>query len=158
MRSLDDIAVLLAFFEARRGQLYAFRWKDWADFKSSKPSNDIDLRDQALGLGDGVTKAWPLSKTYHSGQARYTRPIKKPVPGSVKVALGGDPLQEGLHFEVDFVGGRLLFDHAPAEGTEITAGFEFDVPVRFDTDGIKTSVESFQAGTVPHVPVIEVRL
>ena len=158
MRSLDDIAVLLAFFEARRGQLYAFRWKDWADFKSSKPSNDIDLRDQALGLGDGVTKAWPLSKTYHSGQARYTRPIKKPVPGSVKVALRGDPLQEGLHFEVDFVGGRLLFDHAPAEGTEITAGFEFDVPVRFDTDGIKTSFESFQAGTVPHVPVIEVRL
>ena len=80
------------------------------------------------------------------------------MPGSVKVALGGDPLQEGLHFEVDFVGGRLLFDHAPAEGTGITAGFEFDVPVRFDTDGIKTSVESFQAGTVPHVPVIEVRL
>ena len=111
-----------------------------------------------MGLGDGVTKAWPLSKTCHSGKARYTRPIKKPVPGSVKVALGGDPLQEGLHFEVDFVGGRLLFDHAPAEGTEITAGFEFDVPVRFDTDGIKTSVESFQAGTVPHVPVIEVRL
>lgn len=78
--------------------------------------------------------------------------------GSVQVALGGDLLQEGLHFEVDFAYGRILFDHAPAEGTEITAGFEFDVPVRFDTDEIQTSVENFQAGTVPHVPVIEVRL
>lgn len=158
MRSLDDIAILLAFFEARRGQLYAFRWKDWADFKSSKPSNDTDVRDQTIGLGDGVTKTWPLSKSYRSGLARYTRPIKKPVLGSVQVALGGDLLQEGPHLEVDFAHGRILFDHAPTEGTEITAGFEFDVPVRFDTDEIQTSVENFQAGTVPHVPVIEVRL
>lgn len=116
------------------------------------------MRDQTIGLGDGVTKTWPLSKSYRSGLARYTRPIKKPVLGSVQVALGGDLLQEGLHFEVDFAYGRILFDHAPAEGTEITAGFEFDVPVRFDTDEIQTSVENFQAGTVPHVPVIEVRL
>ncbi|MEM6307067.1 MAG: DUF2460 domain-containing protein, partial [Pseudomonadota bacterium] len=41
---------------------------------------------------------------------------------------------------------------------EITAGFEFDVPVRFDTDQIVTSVSHFQAGEVPNVPVVEVRL
>ena len=54
--------------------------------------------------------------------------------------------------------GVVTFAHPPNQGTEITAGFEFDVPVRFDADSIQTSVASFKAGDLPNVPVIEVRV
>ena len=84
--------------------------------------------------------------------------ITKPVAGTVAVAVGGDVMQEGVHFAVDTVAGAVDFTDVPPPGARITAGFEFDVPVRFDIDRIQTSVASFQAGDVPNVPVVEVRL
>jgi uncharacterized protein (TIGR02217 family) len=97
-------------------------------------------------------------KTYWSGEQYYRRPIKKPVAGSVKVGVEQDELQEGLDYEVDANSGIITFAHPPDPEMKIYAGYEFDVPVRFDTDRILTSVESFQAGQVPSVPVIEVRI
>ncbi|MEP5154346.1 DUF2460 domain-containing protein [Planktotalea sp.] len=158
LRAMDDVDEVLSFFEARRGQMFAFRWKDWSDFKSCKPSATVAYEDQLIGIGDGVTKEFQLSKTYRSGEASYTRVIAKPVSGTVKVGVAGDPQQEAIHFNVDTETGLILFERAPDEGREITAGFEFDVPVRFDTDRIHTSVASFQAGEVPSIPVVEVRL
>ncbi len=158
MRSLDDIETLIAFFEARRGQLFGFRWKDWSDFKSCLPNADPTYEDQVIGIGDGLQKAWPLSKVYRSGGHEYVRPIQKPVAGSVKIGIGGDLKQESIHFTVDLTTGIVTFSTAPDIGAEITAGFEFDVPVRFDTDRVQTSVASFKAGDVPNVPVVEVRV
>ena len=82
LRSLDDLETLIAFFEARRGQLHAFRWKDWADWKSSAPSQPTAPTDQRLGLGDGITTAFQLKKRYRSGEQDYWRPIAKPVAGT----------------------------------------------------------------------------
>ncbi|MGO4915422.1 phage distal tail protein, Rcc01695 family [Pseudogemmobacter sp. W21_MBD1_M6] len=158
MRSLDDVEMLIAFFEARRGQMFGFRWKDWADFKSGKASVAPQFQDQVIATGDGSVAVFQLNKTYRSGLQSYTRPIAKPVAGSVKIGIQGDPMREGVEFEVDTATGLVSFAHPPDEGVEITAGFEFDVPVRFDTDRIQTSVASFQAGDVPNVPVIEVRV
>lgn len=158
MRSLDDVELLIAFFEARQGQLYGFRWKDWSDYKSGKASNDPHFEDQVFAIGDGVTAAFPLNKTYASGEASYVRPITKPVLGSVTIGIQGDQMQETIHFDVDTATGIVTFDHPPDEGVEVTAGYEFDVPVRFDTDRIQASVASFQAGQVPNVPVVEVRI
>jgi uncharacterized protein (TIGR02217 family) len=76
----------------------------------------------------------------------------------VRVSVGRQPLPEGLEWTLDAVMGVVTFSHAPGVGAEVRAGFEFDVPVRFDTDRIQTSVASFQAGEVPNVPVVEVRL
>ena len=158
MRSLDDIEALIAFFEARRGQLFGFRWKDWADYKSCAASAAPQAGDQRIGFGDGVTQYFQLTKTYRSGPAEYVRPIAKPVTGTVRVAVAGDPLREGAHFALDDATGVVKLYAVPPEGAEITAGYEFDVPVRFDTDRIHTSVASFRAGEVPDVPVVEVRL
>lgn len=158
LRSLDDVEALIAFFEARRGQLHAFRWKDWSDFRSCRPSVKVTPFDQTLGRGDGVTTEFALVKTYVSGDQTYARPVVKPVAGTVQVALAGDPKAETVEFEVNAATGMVRFASAPDIGVLITAGFEFDVPVRFDTDRIQTSVGSFQAGDVPNVPVIEVRL
>ncbi|WP_171179435.1 DUF2460 domain-containing protein [Ruegeria sp. HKCCD8929] len=158
MRSLDDIETLIAFFEARQGQMYGFRWKDWSDFKSGLASGDVAFGDQVIAQGDGMKTVFPLVKTYRSGEFSYARPIVKPVQGTVRIGIEQDEMREAMDFEVDLTSGLVTFATPPAESVQITAGFEFDVPVRFDTDRIQTSVASFQAGDVPNVPVVEVRI
>jgi uncharacterized protein (TIGR02217 family) len=158
MRSLDDIEVLIAFFEARRGQLFGFRWKDWSDYKSCGARAEPTYRDQLIAQGDGTSTDFQLVKTYRSGDATYERPITKPVSGTVRLGIAQDEMREGVDYEIDLTTGLVRFSHAPAADLDITAGYEFDVPVRFDTDRIQTSVASFQAGDVPNVPVVEVRV
>ncbi|MFC3180087.1 phage distal tail protein, Rcc01695 family [Cypionkella sinensis] len=158
LRSLEDVDALLAFFEARRARLHAFRWKDWSDFKSCGGNQAIAATDQLIGVGDGVTTAFALKKAYLSGTASYIRPIAKPVAGTVIVAIANDPKVEGLEFSVDAATGIVSFTTPPDIGALITAGYEFDVPVRFDADVIQTSVASFRAGDVPNVPIVEVRI
>lgn len=157
MRSLDDVGELIAFFEARRGQLHGFRWKDWADYRSGRASSELSFRDQVIGRGDGTTTVFQLSKTYVSGEQSYTRPVTKPVPRSVLAGVQDDELTFEVHYDVDALTGLITFAEPPDAETEVTAGFEFDVPVRFDTDVILTSVANFQAGEVPDVPVVELR-
>lgn len=158
LRSLDDLAELIAFFEARQGQLYGFRWKDWADFKSCAPSAVPASSDQLIGTGDGASVGFQLSKTYASGGASYVRPVTKPVSGSVLVEVDGIPLTEGSGFSVDTVTGIVTLQTVPGVGQDVRAGFVFDVPVRFDTDRIHVSAGAFNAGQVPDVPVVEVRV
>lgn len=158
LRSLDDLEALIAFFEARRGQLHGFRWKDWADYRSAPASRAVGPLDQEIGTGDGERTGFGLVKTYRSGAQDYARAIAKPVLGTVRVAVAGDPKVEGLEWAVDPATGIVTFASPPERGTRITAGFEFDVPVRFATDRIEVSVASFRAGEVPSVPVLEVRL
>ncbi|WP_425083006.1 phage distal tail protein, Rcc01695 family [Ruegeria profundi] len=158
MRSLDDIETMISFFEARQGQMYGFRWKDWSDYKSGSATADVDHGDQVIARGDGECTEFQLVKTYSSGGVSYVRPITKPVLGTVRLGLDQDAMREGVDYEVDLARGVVSFVAPPPEQVEITAGFEFDVPVRFDTDKIQTSVASFQAGDVPNVPVVEVRV
>ncbi|MCB1372261.1 MAG: DUF2460 domain-containing protein [Rhodobacteraceae bacterium] len=158
VRSLDDMAEVIAFFEARHGQLHGFRWKDWTDWKSCRPSAEPGIFDQKIGTGDGTTTVFQLSKSYASGSQSYVRPISKPVDGSVRLAVGGQEIFEGPDFGVDTSTGRVSFAVAPGQGVLVSAGFAFDVPVRFDTDRIATSLAGFSAGEIPSIPVIEVRV
>jgi uncharacterized protein (TIGR02217 family) len=158
LRSLDDIAALIAFFEARRGQLYGFRWKDWSDFKSCTPSQSPQLQDQAIAVADGVQTVFQLTKTYGSAAHAYTRPIAKPVDGTVVIGVAGVEQTPDLDFVVATDTGEVTFTDPPMAGAPITAGYEFDVPVRFDTDAIRASMATFEAGEVPDVPVVEIRI
>lgn len=158
MRSLDDLQDVIAFFEARGGQLHGFRWKDWTDFKSGRPSAPVLPTDQVVGSGDGATRSFQLVRRYTSGAVSYVRPVRKPVAGTVKVAVAGAELAVGGPVSVDAVTGMVTFLTPPATGAVVTAGFEFDVPVRFDTDRIEVSLAAFAAGEAPAVPVVEVRI
>ena len=158
LRSMDDLDVLIAFFEARRGKLHAFRWKDWSDFKSSRPSLALSPNDQEIGRGNGVTLEFQLIKTYASGGYSYVRPIRKPVLSSVRIAIANDPKVEGVEYIVDHATGLITFVTPPDIEAQVSAGYEFDVPVRFDTDILQTTFATFEAGEVPDVPVVEVRL
>lgn len=151
VRALDDAAALVAFFEARRGRLRGFRFKDFADFKSSAPSVGVAATDQALGVGDGATAAFQLVKAYGD----FAREVRKPVAGTVVCALDGAPTSA---FAVDAATGVVTFDTPPGVGVAVSAGFEFDTPVRFDADRIDVTLEGFEAGRVVAVPLIEIRV
>ncbi|MDX2259406.1 MAG: DUF2460 domain-containing protein [Hyphomicrobiaceae bacterium] len=160
VRSLDDLNAVIAFFEERRGRLYGFRWRDPVDFKSCAPSATPAPSDQTIGTGDGSTATFQLVKRYGSAFAPWTRRVRKPVDGSVVVAVDGITQVMGTACLADATTGVVTFlsGHIPADGAVVTAGFLFDVPVRFDTDRLEISLTDFGAGAVPSIPVSEVRL
>ena len=158
LSSSDDVETVLAFFEARRGQLYGFRWKDWSDYRSAPPSQEIDSQNQIIGAGDGESLQFQLCKHYRSSEYSYCRAITKPVEGTVQIAIGDEVQRQGTNYEIDPTTGIVTFQRAPDIGVPVLAGFEFDVPVRFDSDLIQASAAAFRAGNVPSIPVVEVRL
>jgi uncharacterized protein (TIGR02217 family) len=157
VRTLGDLSDLIAFFEARRGRLHGFRFRDFADWRSCAPATAPSAADQTIGVGDGATNAFALVKTYGDGDYAYARPIRKPVSGSVLVAVGGAALALDA-YSVNTVTGVVTLATPPASLSAVTAGFEFDTPVRFDTDRLEASLEGFGAGRLVHAPLIEVAL
>lgn len=157
--TLDQLHAIIAFFEERRGRLHGFRWRDSADWKSCAPQAAVSGLDQIIGIGSGSTTTFQLTKIYGSSYAPWTRIIAKPVAGSVMIAVAGIAKTIGTHFTVDATSGTLTFlaGQIPAAGQVITAGFEFDCPVRFDTDKLEVNVQGFRHGAIPHIPIIEVR-
>lgn len=156
IRRADDLAAVIAFFEARNGRLRGFRFKDWADYRSCAPSGTPAALDQPIGTGSGSATTFQLSKRYTSGSRTWVRPITKPVAGTVLIALGAIVQPSG--WSVDPTTGIVTFGTAPAPGVAVTAGFEFDVPVRFDTDNLDVTLDFERLGTIQSIPLIEVRL
>jgi len=156
VRSLDELHAVIAFFEERRGRLHGFRWKDHADFKSCPPQADISPLNQPLGTGDGTTASFQLVKSYGAGLRNYLRTITKPVAGSVRLAVNGT---ETTFFTTDITTGLVTFTagHIPPAGVVLTAGFAFDVPVRFDTDHLAINLASFAAGQIPDIAIVEIK-
>ena len=154
VKSLDDLAAVIAFFEARNGRLNAFRFKDWSDFKSCAPGATPSPLDQPIGTGDGHTTTFQLVKVYSSGPSSWTRAIRKPVAGTVRFAVAGSERTSG--FGVDTTSGLVTFATAPAAGAAISAGFEFDTPARFDSDTLSVNLTNFRAGDIAHIPLVEV--
>lgn len=138
---------LIAFFRARRGKAIGFRYKDWSDFEGI---------NEQLGVGDDVTVNFQLVKIYASGSVAVSRDITKPVVGTINIYV--DSILQVSGVNVDTTTGIVTFDTAPASAEVITADFEFDVPVRFDTDELQLSLDSFDAGSWKNIPLIEVRI
>ncbi len=151
VRTLDELHALIAFYEARRGKLIGFRFRDPFDFKSCAPSALPAPMDQALGEGDGAETTFQLVKAFGD----YARPIAKPVGGSVRVAVDGAELAPAA-FSVDATTGAVMLLTPPPVGAAVTAGFMFDTPVRFDVDRLDLSLDGFGAGRALSVAMIEI--
>ena len=141
VRSLADLREVVGFFEARRGSLTAFRFRDPLD----------DALDGEFARGDGATRTFRLVKRYGEGPDAYERPITHPRPGTVEVAVDGEPVVASID------GGTIELAEPPANGASITARCRFDVPVRFDCEHLVVSIAAFEAGEVPTIPLVEVR-
>lgn len=159
IKSIADLYQVIAFFEERRGRLYGFRWQDKTDQKSCAPDAAPAASDQSVGTGDGAMASFQLKKTYGSAFAPYERAITKPVLGSVLIAVDGVVQVESTDYVVDTTNGIVTFlpGREPPAGSAITAGYEYDVPVRFDTDELKIDLSSFEAGKIQNIPVVEIR-
>lgn len=156
LHSAADVATLLAFFHARAGRARGFRLRDWSDYTSSSDGISASaFTDQTIGAGDGSTQAFQLKKTYASGAVNHVRNIKKPVTGSATIGLNGVAQASG--WTLDATTGVVTFTTAPASGVAVTAGFTFDVPVRFDTDQLALSAEDFAQMHI-QIPIVELRV
>jgi uncharacterized protein (TIGR02217 family) len=158
VRSVGDLYAVVAFFEARGGALNGFRFRDPLDHASGAPGKPVTMLDQPLGTGDGVTARFQLVKTYGDRAGQWVRTIAKPVEGTVLLAVQGRAQAAGVDYTLDAVTGVVTFKpgRIPAAGQAITAGFEFDVPVRFATDRLEVSLEAFEAGRIPTIPLMEI--
>ena len=116
--------------------------------------------DQPIGTGNGATAAFQLRKTYGSAFNPWTRDIRKPVAGTVLIAVAGVVQTPGTAYTVNHTTGIVTFQpgHIPLASQAITAGFEFDVPVRFDTDKLEINIQGFRHGAIPSIPIVEIRL
>ncbi len=158
--SEQDVATLTAFFRDRRGAARGFRFRDPFDASSAGGEGTPTPLDQRIGTGDGVQTRFALVRAY--GDAQHGPPqlrrITRPVAQSVLIAVGGVPQANGPAGGWTLAPlGHIDFAVPPPAGAAITAGFRFDVPVRFASDRLEVSRATFAAGEVPSVPLIELR-
>ncbi|WP_417667336.1 TIGR02217 family protein [Roseibium sp.] len=158
IRSLKDLRAVLELFEKARGRLYGFRFRDPFDHSTRSDGATPSAFDQQIGSGDGNTDRFQVIKTYGADVATYDRQIRLLDPASLKVAVDGTEQSLGTDVSHDPETGELVFAAAPPEGAQVTAGFLFDVPVRFDTDRLEVSLTHFEAGDIPSIPLIEIRI
>jgi uncharacterized protein (TIGR02217 family) len=147
LKNQTQLNALVSFFRARKGRAYGFRFKDWTDYK---------VFAQSLGTGDGTNKNFQLVKSYASGGVGEVRTITKPVQGTVKPYLNG--VQQTSGWSVNTTTGVLTFVTAPAQGVVVIADFEFDVPVRFDTDSMAVTIEQIDLHQWSDIPIVEIRI
>ena len=142
-----DMDTVIAFFRARFGKAYGFRFKDWSDYQGV---------GQVIGTGNGTLTAFQLIKTYVSGSNSYVREIKKPVSGTVKIYLNAVLQSSG--FAIDLTTGIVTFTTAPGNTVVVSADYEFDVPVRFDTDALAVRADAPGVFVWDSIPIVETRI
>lgn len=147
VKTQSQLDVLIAFFRARQGRAYGFRFKDWSDYSAT---------GENIGTGDGVETQFQLTKAYVSGSTTVQRDIKKPVDNSVSIYVDSVLQESGL--TVDITNGMVTFTSPPAASAVITADFEFDVPVRFDTDRLSAILDSYGVNSWNDIGIVEIRI
>lgn len=147
VKNATQLASLIAFFRARKGRAYGFRFKDWSDFRGE---------GEVLGTGNAVQMQFQLVKRYLSGGVQETRAITKPVSGTVQVYKNAVLQTTGVSVNHDT--GVVTFAAAPASGHVVAANFEFDVPMRFDTDRLEATLDSYGTHSWNDIPLVEVRV
>lgn len=159
IRRQEHVYEVLSLFEACEGQVHTFPYRDRIDFKSSSPFNEPQSNDVLLGTGDGTTAAFQLRKGYTAGSTTVYRTILLPVSGTLLVEVAGVLKTEPTHYTVNYNTGIITFTggNIPTAGQLVKAGFEFYTKVRFDTDELNISYEGFRVGSIPNIPLIEVR-
>lgn len=148
VKTQAQLDALIAFFRARKGKAYSFRFKDWTDYR---------VQGQVIGTGNGSLSVFQLIKTYLSGGVVETRVITKPVAGTLKIYVGG-VLQSVGAYSVNWNTGVVSFTSPPASVVSISADFEFDVPVRFDTDQLAATIDAYGVNSWRDIPLVEVRV
>lgn len=151
----SQLDALIEFFHAVAGMGHGFRFKDWHDYKSCISTGTLAFTDQVIGTGDGAETEFQLKKTYTKGALSRVRLITKPVSATTVIGING--VQQMSGWTVDTTTGVVTFSSPPGNTLPVTAGFEFDVPCRFDTDFLDVGIEDVLASRA-NAPVAEIRV
>lgn len=141
IRTRAQMADVIAHFYVVGGKAYSFRFKDWSDYDAA------DVTMVAIS-----TTVFQIVKRYVRGAGEYVRTITKPVAGTVVIKVSGSPVTP---LSIDYLTGRVSFAAAPAATPKAT--FQFDVPVRFDTDKLPVQTNTHDQMVVSQIDLIEVR-
>lgn len=161
--SSANIGLFRDFFLARGGALHSFRLRDHIEFSSDPVGNNpaaITPLDQAIGVGNATETLFQLRKQYTSGSETYVRDITLPVVGTVRVAVNGIEKAIGSDFTVNLTTGVVTFMVAPPDGHAVTAGFQFDVAVRFGVEAdekLPLRIDTFDVQSLLQIPLVEVK-
>ncbi|AHX04276.1 DUF2460 domain-containing protein [Ehrlichia japonica] len=147
IKSKDQLLRLINFFYIHKGKAIGFRFKDWSDYKAKK---------QPLGIGNNQQKIFQIIKTYSIDQYSYIRTITKPVINTVKIYYNNTVKADG--FSVNFSNGQIEFGTPPHNGIKIYADYEFDVPVRFDSDYLPCSIDNYKEYNCNNIALIEIKV
>lgn len=158
IKGVEDMEEIRAFFYARMGRAYSFRYKDWSDYQTGA---------QLLGVGDDVATAFQIVKNYTSGGFQYSRLITKivhedengdPLVTLENVTVGGVLMDNIDDYTLDPNTGVITFVVPPPLAAEVRIGnAEFDVHVRFDTDHLNATHDFWQTESWPSIPLVEIK-
>ena len=163
IKRYTDLALVRSFYYARTGAANGFRFKDWTDYCTTAdgtltaPASATGHQDVVIGTGTGSLTTFQLIKGYTSGSQTYNRTIRKPVAGTTRVALNTTEQTSG--WSVDTTTGIVTFSSAPSNGVSVKAGFQFDVPVRFESEADKwlsITPSAFDSGNIDSIMLVEV--
>jgi uncharacterized protein (TIGR02217 family) len=166
VRSETQLDAMLEFFHSMQGRAHSFRYKDFADFHTATPGGygangepftAVNENDQQFGVGDGAETVFQLVKNYTTGSLTTARDITKPISGTVLIAVNAVLQTETTHYTIDYTTGLVTFVTPPPMGELVTWGGQFDVPCRFDSDDLSTSLEQYSLGDID-VRLVEVRV
>lgn len=148
IQSRQELDKVIRFFWARRGRLRGFLFRDWSDYQ---------MELETIGTGDGSNRTFPIVKTYDDDVLSFARPIKRPIESTLTVYVNGAAVPDS-HWSLQS-GGVILFGvtHAPVAASSVAISGEFDIPVMFMTDKLDISMELWNAGSIPSIPIMEVR-
>ncbi|MCH2038551.1 MAG: DUF2460 domain-containing protein [Rickettsiales bacterium] len=149
VKTQTQLDELIHFFRARKGRAVGFRFKDWSDYQAS---------GAVIGHGDGSTTDFQFVKTYSSGGVTVQRSITKPVDSSYSIFIDSVLQNDVTDYTLDVTTGIVSFMVPPVNGAIISADFEFDVPVRFDTDTISVSLDNYGIHSIESLPLVEIRV
>jgi uncharacterized protein (TIGR02217 family) len=153
VKEIGQLEDFISYFHVVAGRAVGFRYKDHADYKSCKTTATINSSDCVISSAADGSTSYQIYKTYTQGSYVRRRKILKPISTSLLVSVNGTVTTA---FTVDSTLGLLNFGAAPGAGVVIKAGFEFDVPVRFDTDSLSVNLSDYQVGAA-QVPLIELK-
>ncbi len=141
IRTRAQMLEVIAFFHIVKGRGYSFRFRDWNDYQAT----DVPMVEV-------TSTVWQLVKRYTIAGFEHVRIITKPVAGTVAIKVNGVPTTPD---SIDHLTGRVIFASEPSAAP--TASFEFDVPVRFDTDHLPVQSNAWDQQVVSQIELVEVR-
>ena len=153
-KKLADVETFLSFWEVVKTE-HTFRLRDEQDYRSAAHGSPISELDQIIGIGDGTTTQFQLVKRYSYGGEVYAHPIQAPISGSVVIAVDGVSQSIPADFSVDASSGLVTFATAPANTLVITAGYEYDIKVRFEDANVVQRFRARHLGEIDTFTLVE---